>query len=106
MGVQLRTLNKNGQKLRAHLIGIGLALSLRTPRKAALSERWDVTPEPLLRNESPTEYFRDLVESALQHQHIVVRDLTSYYVVNLLTGFMHRDRSGMTDGEALGIRFV
>ena len=49
--------------------------------------------EPLLHNESPLEYFRELVESALQHQHVAVRDLTSYYVVNLLAGFVHQDRS-------------
>ena len=42
--------------------------------------------EPLLHRESPTEYFRDLVESALQHQHVTVRELTSYYVVNPLAG--------------------
>ena len=49
--------------------------------------------EALLRNESPAEYFRELVESALQHQHVAVRELTSFYVVNLLTGFVHLDRS-------------
>jgi hypothetical protein len=63
-------------------------------------------PEPLLHSESPTEYFRELVESALQHQHVTVRDLTSFYVVNLLSGFVHRDRSGIGDEEALGMRFV
>jgi hypothetical protein len=63
-------------------------------------------PEPLLHNESPTEYFRGLVESALQHQHLAVRELTSFYVVNLLAGFVHRDQSGLADEEALGIRLV
>ena len=62
--------------------------------------------EPLLHNESPLEYFRELVESALQHQHVAVRDLTSYYVVNLLAGFVHRDRSPMANDEALGIRLA
>lgn len=62
--------------------------------------------EPLLHRESPTEYFRDLVESALQHQHVAVRDLTSFYVVNLLAGFVHRDTSGIADDEPLGVRFV
>ena len=50
--------------------------------------------EPLMHKESPTEYFRELVESALQHQHVAVRELTSFYVVNLLAGFAHRDPSG------------
>ena len=62
--------------------------------------------EPLLHRESPTEYFRDLVESALQHQHVAVRELTSFYVVNLLAGFVHRSQSGMSDEEPLGVRFV
>src|SRR6188768_511090 len=63
-------------------------------------------PEPLLHRESPTEYFRNLVESALQRQHLAVRELTSFYVVNLLAGFVHRDQSGIADYEALGVRFV
>ena len=63
-------------------------------------------PEPLLRSESPIEYFRDLVESALHHQHVAVRELTSFYVVNLLAGFVHAEQSGLHEDEALGIRFV
>lgn len=62
--------------------------------------------EPLLHRESPTEYFRDLVESALHHQHLTVRELTSYYVVNLLAGAVHRDQSALADDEALGVRFA
>jgi hypothetical protein len=64
--------------------------------------------EALFHNESPTEYFRDLVESAMQHQHVNVRSTTSFYVVNLLASFVHLDAStnGAADGEALGIRFV
>jgi len=61
--------------------------------------------EPLLHRASPTEFFRDLVESALQHQHVNVRPHTSYYVVNLLAGFV-RTQSGVADDEALGVRFV
>ena len=48
--------------------------------------------EALVRNESPTEFFRELVESALQHQHVAARELTSFYVVNLLAGFVHLER--------------
>lgn len=62
--------------------------------------------EPLLHRESPTEYFRDLVESALHHQHLTVRELTSYYVVNLLAGAVHQDQSALADDEALGVRFA
>src|SRR5436190_13390843 len=63
--------------------------------------------EALVRNETPSEYFRELVESALQHQHLAARDLTSFYWVHLLTGFMHVDRRDADeDDEPLGIRFA
>ena len=62
--------------------------------------------EALLRNESPAEYFKELVETAMEHQHLAVRDLTSFYLVNLLTGFVHLDRSGAAGDEPLGIRLT
>ena len=63
--------------------------------------------EALVRNETPSEYFRELVESALQHQPLAARDLTSFYLVNLLTGFMHVDRGDAADDdEPLGVRFA
>jgi hypothetical protein len=62
--------------------------------------------EPLVRKETPTEYFRELVESAIQRQHLSTREVTSFYLVNLLAGFMHCDYSGPDHNEALGVRFV
>ncbi len=63
--------------------------------------------EALVRNESPVEYFRELVESAMKRQHLAARELTSFYLVNLLTGFVHFDRSATApEDEALGLRFV
>jgi hypothetical protein len=63
--------------------------------------------DALVRNETPSEYFRELVESALQHQHLAARDLTSFYLVNLLTGFRHVDRGDVAeDDEPLGVRFA
>jgi hypothetical protein len=63
--------------------------------------------EALVRNESPGEYFRELVEAAMKRQHLAARELTSFYLVNLLTGFVHFDRSATPpEDEALGIRFV
>jgi hypothetical protein len=59
--------------------------------------------EALLRNETPTEYFRELVHAAMDHQHLAAGELTSFYVVNLLSGFIHCDR---TSAEPLGIRFA
>ncbi len=63
--------------------------------------------EPLVRNESPTEYFRELVEAAMQHQRLAAGQHTSFYIVNLLTGFMRVDRSPIQyEHEPLGIRLV
>jgi len=63
--------------------------------------------DALFRNESPMEFFRELVESAMQNQHVSARELTSFYVVNLLTGFVHCDRSGTAgEDEPLGPRLA
>ena len=63
--------------------------------------------EATFRNESPVEYFRELVESAMQHQHLAARELTSFYLVNMLAGFVHVDRSpAVGDGEPLGVHFA
>lgn len=62
--------------------------------------------EALFRNESPLEYFKELVETAMQHQRLAAREMTSFYLVNLLAGFMHFDRDSRKDHEPLGIRFA
>ena len=62
--------------------------------------------EALVHRESPVEFFRDLVETALQHQHLSAREGTSFYLVNLLAGFVHGDRTASTADEPLGVRFV
>ena len=61
--------------------------------------------EALFRNESPVEYFKELVESAMQHQRLAARETTSFYLVNLLAGFIHRQHASR-DVEPLGVRFV
>jgi len=48
----------------------------------------------VLRQETPTEYFRDLVDSALARQRIQASELTAFYLVNLLAGFVRLDRAG------------
>ena len=61
--------------------------------------------DAIFRNESPTEFFRELVEAAMQNQRVSAHELTSFYVVNLLTGFVHGD--ARTDGdEPLGPRLA
>jgi hypothetical protein len=41
---------------------------------------------------TPTEYFKELVESALSRQHLRANELTSYYLVDLLCRFMRPDQ--------------
>lgn len=60
--------------------------------------------DAIVRRESPTEYFRELVDAAMQHQRIAAGELTSFYLVNLLTGFVHV--SADDRDEALGVRFA
>jgi hypothetical protein len=43
-----------------------------------------------LRRESAIEYFKELVDGALAHQGLAANELTAYYVVQLLTGFLQR----------------
>jgi len=43
---------------------------------------------PLFRSETPTEYFKELVESALVHQRVAANGLTTYYLVGLLCSFI------------------
>lgn len=46
----------------------------------------------LLGEQTPAEYFKGLVESALERQHLRATELTSYYLVDLLCRFMRPDR--------------
>lgn len=46
--------------------------------------------DAVVRPESAAEYFKELVEGAIAHQRIAAGELTSFYVVNLLTGFLQR----------------
>ena len=46
--------------------------------------------EAVFRRESAVEYFKELVEGALAHQGVNVGELTAFYVVHLLTGFLQR----------------
>ena len=46
--------------------------------------------DTVVRRESATEYFKELVEAALARQGLVAGELTAYYVVQLLAGFLQR----------------
>jgi len=47
--------------------------------------------DPLLGEQTPAEYFKGLVESALARQHLRATELTSYYLVDLLCRFVRPD---------------
>jgi len=62
----------------------------------------------LLREQTPAEYFRELVESALNRQHLQAGDLTEYYIVNLLCQYVRLDARHESDDHAqpLAIRLA
>ena len=49
-----------------------------------------VMGQALLRRESAVEYFKELVDGALAHQRVTATELTAFYVVHLLAGFLQR----------------
>lgn len=59
---------------------------------------------PLLREQAPVEYFRELVDSALVRQHVKAGDLTAFYLVNLLCQFVRPDTQHAFAGEPLAFR--
>jgi hypothetical protein len=58
----------------------------------------------VFRRESAMEYFKDLVEGALAHQHISAGELTAFYVVRLLANFLQR--SVDEDDEPLALKLA
>lgn len=55
---------------------------------------------------SAVEYFKELVDGALEHQHLAASELTSYYVVQLLAGFLQRRPEDRDQDEPLAIRLA
>jgi hypothetical protein len=61
----------------------------------------------MFRRESAVEYFKDLVDGALEHQHVDVTEHTAFYVVQLLAGFLQRPGPDATEtDEPLAIRLA
>src|ERR1700675_1408493 len=54
----------------------------------------------MVRRESAVEYFKELVEGALAHQGIAASELTAFYVVQLLAGFLQRRSPGIDTDES------
>ena len=44
----------------------------------------------VFRRESAVEYFKQLVDEALAHQRIAAQELTAFYVVQLLAGYLQQ----------------
>jgi len=55
-------------------------------------------PDADLRQQTPEEYFKDLIDAALVRQHLHATALTEYYLVNLLCRFV-RPSSRITFAE-------
>lgn len=63
----------------------------------------------LVKNESLVEYFKDLVDEALEHQRQSALDLTRYYLVQLLAAQTRRDPAAADAGsgdEPLALRYA
>ena len=61
---------------------------------------------PVLREQTPAEYFKELVDSALARQHVQAGEFTSYYLVNLLCQFVRPDARAIAGdhGQPLAFR--
>lgn len=65
--------------------------------------------DPLLQEQTPGEYFKELIESALLRQHLRATELTSYYLVDLMCRFVRPDRRipfNEDPGEPLALRLA
>jgi hypothetical protein len=63
---------------------------------------------PLVREETPAEFFKELVESAMARQHVHAADLTEYYLVNLLCQHVRLDapRDHAEHSQPLALRLA
>jgi len=63
---------------------------------------------PLLGDQTPAEYFKDLVAASLARQHVQAGDLTEYYLVNLLCQYIRLDAQAAVGeiNEPLALRLA
>lgn len=61
--------------------------------------------EVRFRRESAVEYFKELVDQAIAHQRIDAQEVTAFYVVQLLAGFLQRPAEQDAD-EPLAVRLI
>ncbi len=57
----------------------------------------------VFKSESAVAFFKELVDEAINHQHLHARELTEFYVVNLLSSFLQRPES---DSEPLALQLA
>lgn len=62
--------------------------------------------DEVFRRESAVEFFKELVDGALAHQHLAANELTAYYVVQLLASYVERRAAGDLEEEPLGMRLA
>jgi hypothetical protein len=61
----------------------------------------------MIRRESPVEYFKEMIEAALEHQHVETEELTACYLVNLLARFAFGDRPvRAAEEQPLGLQLI
>jgi hypothetical protein len=60
----------------------------------------------MVRRESAVEFFKQLVDEALVRQRVVAGEMTAFYVVQLLAGFVKRPADQGEVEEALGVRLA
>ncbi len=60
----------------------------------------------MIRRESPVEYFKEMIEAALEHQRLQTAEMTSYYLVNLLAGFAGEPPRARLDETPLALQLV
>jgi hypothetical protein len=58
----------------------------------------------MVRRESAIEYFKELVDGAIARQRVEANELTTYYLVHLLAGFLERPAAGDDQDTPLAIR--
>ena len=67
-----------------------------------------MTDHPLVQNQTPVSYFKELVEESLQRQRVSAGDETEFYLVNLLCQYVRVDRlpHQVDEQQPLGVRFA
>ena len=60
----------------------------------------------MFRRESAVEYFKELVEGAIEHQGLSANELTSFYLVQLLASFVERPADSEHDSAPLAVRLA